>query len=83
MWYSFPRGVFDHAATKAMGEACDAACKAIYRNNSAPEVVQEAIARIVAAARKVKRDMRRCVMQRWPGSFERSRSSMKTSDDKG
>jgi hypothetical protein len=52
-----PRGVFDDAATKAMGEAFDAACKALH-DSGQPTVVHEVIARrIVAAARKGERDV--------------------------
>jgi hypothetical protein len=55
-----PRGVFDDAATKAMGEAFDAACKALYDTVQPEKVVQQAIARrIVAAARKGERDVKR------------------------
>jgi hypothetical protein len=52
-----PRGVFDDAATKAMGEAFDAACKALH-DTGQPTVVYEVMARrIIAAARKGERDI--------------------------
>jgi hypothetical protein len=52
-----PRGIFDDVATKAMGEAFDAACKALHYGGQPEEVVQNALARrIVAAARKGERD---------------------------
>jgi hypothetical protein len=55
-----PHGVFDDAATKAMGEAFDAACKVLYDTVQPEKLVQEAIARrIVAAARKGERDAKR------------------------
>ena len=39
-----PRGVFDDAATKAMGEAFDAACQALH-DRGQPTVVYEVMAR--------------------------------------
>jgi hypothetical protein len=52
-----PRGVFDDAATKIMGEAFDAACKAL-RDTGQPALVQEVMARrIIAAARKGERKL--------------------------
>jgi hypothetical protein len=46
------RGVFDDVATKLMGEAFDAARKALH-DSGQPELVQEVMARrIIAAARK-------------------------------
>ena len=55
-----PRGVFDDAATKAMGEAFDEACRGLYGTVQPEKVVQEAIARrIVAAAGKGERDVKR------------------------
>jgi hypothetical protein len=54
-----PRGIFDDAATKAMGEAFDAACKALH-DTGQPTVVYEVLARrIIAAANKGERDVRR------------------------
>jgi hypothetical protein len=51
--------VFDDAATEAMGEAFDAACKAL-RSRGEPEVLYEIMARrIVDAARKGERDVQR------------------------
>lgn len=48
-----PRGVFDDAATAAMGAAFDAACKALHPTGQPEQVVQNAIARrIIVAARK-------------------------------
>jgi hypothetical protein len=55
-----PRGVFDDVATKAMGDAFDAACETLYGNVQPEKVVQEALARrIVNAARKGERDVKR------------------------
>jgi len=55
-----PRGVFDDAATKAMGAAFDAACRALHASGQPEKVVQDAIARrIIAAARKGERDVTR------------------------
>jgi hypothetical protein len=54
-----PRGVFDDAANKAMGDAFDAACEALH-DGGQPTVVYEVIARrIIAAAGKGERDTRR------------------------
>jgi len=54
-----PRGVFDDATTRIMGEAFDAACKEL-RDTGQPAVVQEVMAkRIVAAARRGERDVTR------------------------
>ena len=54
-----PRGVFDDATTRIMGEAFDAACKELH-DTGQPAVVQEIMAkRIVAAARKGERDVTR------------------------
>jgi hypothetical protein len=54
-----PRGVFDDAATKVMGEAFDAACKALH-DTGQPHVVYEVMARrIIAAARTGERDVTR------------------------
>lgn len=54
-----PRGVFDDAATEAMGAAFDAARKALH-DTGQPEVVQDVIAqRIVAAARAGERNVNR------------------------
>jgi hypothetical protein len=51
-----PRGVFDDAATKIMGEAFDAARKAL-DDTGQPPLVQEVMARrIIAAARKGERN---------------------------
>ena len=47
-----PRGVFDDAATKAMGQAFDAACKALH-DTGQPKIVHEVMARrIIRAARR-------------------------------
>jgi hypothetical protein len=55
-----PRGVFDDVATAAMGAAFDAACKALHADGQPEKVVQDAIARrIIAAARKGERDVKR------------------------
>lgn len=58
--YSFmPRGVFDDAQTRLMGDAFDAVCSALH-DTGQPEIVHEVIARrILAAARKGERDPRR------------------------
>jgi len=54
-----PRGVFDDLAMKVMGDAFDAACRAL-RDTGQPEVVQEVMAqRIVVAARNGERDAKR------------------------
>jgi len=54
-----PRGVFDDATTRIMGEAFDAACKALH-DTGQPAVVQEVMAkRIIAAARRGERDVTR------------------------
>lgn len=54
-----PRGVFDDATTRIMGEAFDAACKELH-DTGQPAVVQEVMAkRIVAAARSGERDVTR------------------------
>jgi hypothetical protein len=54
-----PRGIFDDAATKVMGEAFDAACKALH-DDGQPEIVHEMMARaIIAAARKGERNVNR------------------------
>ena len=54
-----PRGVFDDAATAAMGAAFDAACRALHPTGQPEKVVQNAIAtRIVVAARKGQCDVR-------------------------
>ena len=54
-----PRGVFDDAATKTMGEAFDAACTALH-DTGQPHVVYEVMARrIIAAARTGERDVGR------------------------
>ncbi len=54
-----PRGVFDDATTRIMGEAFDAACKELH-DTGQPPVVQEVMAkRIVAAARSGERDVTR------------------------
>ena len=54
-----PRGVFDDAATKVMGEAFDAACKALH-DTGQPHVLYEVMARrIIAAARTGVRDVAR------------------------
>ena len=54
-----PRGIFDDDATKVMGEAFDAACRALH-DTGQPDVVHEVMARrIVAAARKGERDVKR------------------------
>jgi hypothetical protein len=51
-----PRGVIDDAATKVMGEAFDAARKAL-DDTGQPALVQEVMARrIIAAARKGERN---------------------------
>jgi hypothetical protein len=52
-----PRGVFDDAATTIMGQAFDAACKALH-DTGQPAVVHEVMARrIIAAARSGERDI--------------------------
>ena len=52
-----PRGVFNDAATQAMGQAFDAACKALH-DKGQPSVVYEVMARrIIAAARAGERDV--------------------------
>jgi hypothetical protein len=52
-----PRGVFDDAASKVLGEAFDAACSAL-RDTGQPALVQEVIARrIIAAARTGERKL--------------------------
>jgi hypothetical protein len=54
-----PRGVFDDAATRAMGEAFDAACKAMH-DRGHPTVAYEVLAlRIIAAAREGERGVGR------------------------
>jgi hypothetical protein len=54
-----PRGIFDDAATKLMGEAFDAACDAMH-DTGQPHVVYEVMAkRIIAAATKGERDVTR------------------------
>ena len=54
-----PRGVFDDHAMKVMGDAFDAACRAL-RDTGQPEVVQEVMAqRIFVAARNGERDAKR------------------------
>jgi hypothetical protein len=54
-----PRGVFDDLAMKVMGDAFDAACRAL-RDTGQPDVVQEVMAqRIVVAARNGERDAKR------------------------
>jgi hypothetical protein len=53
-----PRGVFDDAATQAMGEAFDAACGALHQIGQPEKALEEAIARrIISAARKGERDV--------------------------
>lgn len=55
----FTRGVFSDADTKIIGEAFDTACKAMH-DAGQPDVVYEVIARrIIAAARRGERDVRR------------------------
>jgi hypothetical protein len=52
-----PRGVFDDAVTKVMGEAFDAACKALH-DTGQPALVHEVMAwRIIEAARRGERDV--------------------------
>ena len=52
-----PRGVFDDAATRIMGQAFDAACKALH-DTGQPPVVHEVMARrIISAARSGERDV--------------------------
>jgi hypothetical protein len=52
-----PAGVFDDASTKIMGEAFDAACKALH-DSSDPKLAHEIIARrIILAARQGERDV--------------------------
>jgi hypothetical protein len=54
-----PRNVFDDVATRVMGEAFDAACKELH-DTGQPELVHEIMAkRIIAAARKGERSVRR------------------------
>jgi hypothetical protein len=54
-----PRGVFDDAATKILGEAFDAACTALH-DTGQPAVVHEVMARrIISAARRGERDVTR------------------------
>jgi hypothetical protein len=56
------RGIFDDAATKAMGEAFDAACADLQGSSDLSDFVREIIARrIIEAAKKGERDpMRLC-----------------------
>ena len=55
-----PRGVFDDEATKVMDEAFDSACKALHPSGQPEKVVQNSVARrIILAARKGERDVRR------------------------
>jgi hypothetical protein len=52
-----PCGVFDDAATQVMGQAFDAACRALH-DTGQPTVVHEVMAkRIIEAARNGERDM--------------------------
>jgi len=52
------RGVFDPEALTTMGEAFDAACKALYGTGQ-PQIVREVIAqRIIEAANRGERDHR-------------------------
>lgn len=54
-----PRGVFDDGATRIMGEAFDAARKAL-DDTGQPALVQEVMARrIIAAARKGERKFKK------------------------
>ena len=54
-------GAFDPEALAAMGEAFDAACKAL-EDTGQPQIVQEVIAqRIIEAARRGERDPARLV----------------------
>ena len=54
-----PRGVFDESATRAMGEAFDAACAELQDSNLS-ELVREIIAeRIIEAAKRGERDPQR------------------------
>ena len=55
-----PRGIFDDAATKAMGEAFDAACADLQGSSNLSNIVREIIAQqIIEAAKKGERDPRR------------------------
>ena len=55
-----PRGVFDDETTKAMGEAFDAACKALHPSGKPEKVAQNAVARrIISATQKGERDVTR------------------------
>lgn len=54
-----PRGDFDDADTKALGDAFDGACAALH-DTGQPALVHEIIARrIIVAARKGERDVKR------------------------
>jgi hypothetical protein len=54
-----PRGVFDDATTRIMGEAFDAACKELH-DTGQPEIVHEVMAkRIIKAAQRGERDITR------------------------
>ena len=54
-----PRGVFDDAMTRIMGEAFDAACKELH-DTGQPEIVHEVLAkRIIKAAQRGERDVTR------------------------
>ena len=78
-----PRGVFDDAATKAVGEAFDAACKALHPTGKPEKVLQNAIARrIVAAARKGERDENRLLNAALAGLRESRRAVEKTNGDR-
>jgi len=70
-----PRGVFDDEATQVMGEAFDAACKALHDNVQPEKVAQDAIARrIIAAARKGERDVKRLRIRHWRDFAGRTRA---------
>jgi hypothetical protein len=54
-----PRGVFDDAATKVMGEAFEAACKSLHETGYAAAMYEIIARRIVEAARAGERDLKR------------------------
>ena len=54
-----PRGVFDDATTRIMGEAFDLACKELHDTGQSAAVQEVMAKRIVAAARKGERDVTR------------------------
>ena len=54
-----PRGIFDYAATKVMGDAFEVACKARHRAGQPPIEYEVIARRIVEAARAGERDLKR------------------------